>query len=223
MSRQPRVDVANEIYHVVNRSNARWTIFKTDKDYQNVLDSLEETLEMIPIDIFSFCLMPNHWHFSVRPKQDGDMGKFFGKFTQKATQRWHAAHHTVGSGHLFQGRFKSFLVQQDPYFLQLMKYIEANALRAKMVKKAEDWPWSSLSIRINNPQYAQKLLIAWPIDVPKNYLKLVNEPLPKPVLKSLRHSIERGKPLGNDKWVGQQIKKHNLTYTIRPVGRPRGK
>ena len=144
MARQPRVDVANEIYHVINRANARQQIFKTHQDYRATLIALQETLKKIPIEIFSYILMPNHWHFSVRPIRNGDMGKFFGKFTQKATQRWHASHQTAGSGHLFQGRFKSFIVDKEQYFIQLMKYIEANALRSKLVKKGmpfgnSDW------------------------------------------------------------------------------------
>jgi len=222
MARQPRIDVAGEIYHVINRSNARWRIFKTPEDYASVLDCLEETLEKHPLDIFSFCIMPNHWHFAVKPRQNGDMGKFFGKFTQKVTQRWHAAHHTAGSGHLFQGRFKSFLVEKDPYFIQLMKYIESNPLRAKMVKQAEDWEWSSLNLRINNKEQAAKVLTAWPVDMPRDYLKDVNKPLPKPKLEDIRKSILRSNPLGNELWTKQTVKKYDLEYTIRQPGRPKG-
>jgi putative transposase len=115
MPRQSRNDIAGEVYHVINRANARTWIFETDGDYNAVIEALEETLKKIPFDIFTFCIMSNHWHFAVRPNSDGDMGKFFGKFTQKLTQRWHKYHQSVGSGHLFQGRFKSFLVQTDPY------------------------------------------------------------------------------------------------------------
>ena len=60
MARQPRLDIQNQIYHVINRSNARWSIFKTEKDFAAVLTALEETLEIIPIDIYCFCIMSNH-------------------------------------------------------------------------------------------------------------------------------------------------------------------
>ena len=221
MARQPRIDIGGEIYHVINRSNARWRIFKTGKDYQAVLDSLEEIKENFSLDIFSFCIMPNHWHFVVKPSQDGDMGRFFGKFTQKVTQRWHAAHHTIGSGHLFQGRFKSFIVQEDAYFLQLMRYTEGNPLRAKLVDTAEDWQWSSLSVRLNNQDQAKILLAPWPIDVPQNYLKLANQPLPKSQLENIQHSVVRGKPLGQMEWTQKMINKYDLGHTVRPEGRPR--
>jgi len=221
MARQPRLDIADQIFHVINRSNARWDIFKTNKDFQGVLNSLIETVELIPIDIFAFILMSNHWHFVVRPRKNGDMGKFFGKFTQKATQRWHTKHGSVGTGHLFQGRFKSFLVEKDNYFLQLVKYVEANALRAKMVKQAEDWPWSSLRLRLNNPELAKKILSPWPIDVPRNYLSLVKQPLPKVQLDSIRTSIEKSRPLGGEAWVSKQVGRYDLGYTLRQRGRPK--
>ncbi|MDR3643288.1 MAG: transposase [Candidatus Doudnabacteria bacterium] len=222
MARQPRLDIADQIYHVINRSNARWDIFKTDKDFQGVVNSLIETLELIPIDIFAFILMSNHWHFVIRPKQNDDMGRFFGKFTQKATQRWHTKHSTVGTGHLFQGRFKSFLVEKDSYFLQLVKYVEANALRAKMVKKAEDWPWSSLYLRLKHPELAKKVLAPWPIDIPRSYLSLVNQSLPKVQLDNIRTSIEKSRPLGSEAWVARQVGKYDLSYTLRQRGRPFG-
>ena len=145
MSRQPRVDVANEIYHVINRANARQQIFKTHQDYRATLIALQETLKKIPIEIFSYILMPNHWHFSVRPIRNGDMGKFFGKFTQKATQRWHASHQTAGSGHLFQGPYKAVHVEQNYQLLHLSAYIHKNPTElAEWRNKISDYPWSSL-------------------------------------------------------------------------------
>ncbi len=220
MARQPRLDIADQIFHVINRSNARWDIFKSDKDFQGVVKSLVETLELIPIDIFAFCIMSNHWHFVVRPKANGDMGGFFGKFTQKTTQRWHTKHGTVGTGHLFQGRFKSFLVEKDEYFIQLAKYVEANALRAKMVKNAEDWPWSSLCLRLKNSELAKKILMPWPIEIPKNYLSLVNHPLAKTQLDNIRTSVEKSRPFGSEAWVGKQVDRYDLGYTLRQPGRP---
>ena len=220
MSRQPRVDVANEIYHVINRANARQQIFKTHQDYRATLIALQETLKKIPIEIFSYILMPNHWHFSVRPIRNGDMGKFFGKFTQKATQRWHASHQTAGSGHLFQGRFKSFIVDKEQYFIQLMKYIEANALRSKLVKKAEDWPWGSLHIRKKYPALARKLLSKWPVDIPlSNYLDEINSPISENQLRVVRRCVKKGMPFGNSDWTSSIVKKYGLKYTVRSSGR----
>ena len=218
MPRQPRIDVAGEVYHVINRANARSFIFETDDDFKAVYEAIEETLVKIPLDIFSFCIMSNHWHFAVRPKQDGDMGRFFGKLTQTITQRWHAFHHTTGSGHLFQGRFKSFIVQTDSYFIQLMKYIEANPLRAGLVQKAEDWKWGSLYMRRINSCEASKILSCWPVDMPSNYLDEVNQSISKIFIEQIRNSVARGRPLGDENWVNSMISKYGLEYTMRLRG-----
>jgi len=219
MPRQPRLDIAGEIYHVINRANARMQIFNRPGDYKAVINTLLEIKTKIPLQIYSFCIMPNHWHFAVKPNQDGDMGRFFGKFTQAVTQRWHAYHHTAGSGHLFQGRFKSFLVENDAYFLQLMKYIEANPLRAKLVERAEQWQWGSLNIRNINSSLASSLLDSWPLDMPTGYLVQVNQPLPKAVHERITHSIVKSTPLGGDEWVLRKVKEFQLEYTIRNPGR----
>lgn len=220
MPRQPRIDIAGEVYHVINRANAKSWIFESSGDRTAVIEALAETLKKIPIDIFGFCIMSNHWHFAVRPRADGDMGKFFGKFTQKVTQRWHKYHQTVGSGHLFQGRFKTFLVQTDSYFIQLMKYIEANPLRARLVSRAEEWPWSSLTLRQEKSELATLILSTWPLNIPENYLDQVNEPLPKVFLEQVRGSVARGRPLGDNVWVQAKIDKYSLEHTVRQPFRP---
>lgn len=220
MPRHARIDIAGEIYHVINRANAKSWIFESSGDRTAVIESMGETLQKVPIDIFAFCIMSNHWHFAVRPRADGDMGKFFGKFTQKVTQRWHKFHQTVGSGHLFQGRFKTFLVQTDPYFIQLMKYIEANPLRAGLVSKAEDWAWCSLSLRQENIELANTILTPWPIDIPAGYIDMVNQPMPKVFLEQVRGSVMRGRPFGDNRWVEEKISEYGLEHTIRQPFRP---
>jgi putative transposase len=164
--------------------------------------------------------MSNHWHFAVRPHEDGDIGKFFGMMTQKVTQRWHAYHHTTGSGHLFQGRFRSFLVQTDAYFIQLMKYIETNPLRANMVERAEDWKWGSLHLRMNRLDLVSGILAKWPVEYAGDYLTEINKPLTESFLQQVRHSTACGIPLGKESWVQQIVKKFNLEYTTRQRGRP---
>ena len=138
MGRPLRIDIGDEIYHVLNRANARMTIFEGENDYQAFETTLEEAKDRYPIQIFSYQIMPNHWHFCLRPKNDGDMTKFVQWLTLTHTQRWHASHRSMGTGHLYQGRYKSFLVQGDNHFLQLCRYIENNALRAKLVRRAEE-------------------------------------------------------------------------------------
>lgn len=220
MPRHSRTDVAGEVYHVVNRANGREFIFQNDDDYQSVIQIIEETMKRYPLDIFSFCVMFNHWHFAVRPRADGDIGRFFGSMTQKVTQRWHAYHHSVGTGHLFQGRFRSFLVQTDSYFIQLMKYVEANPLRAKLVARAEDWKWSSLRLRLYAHDLATRILAAWPLEYEGDYLNDVNATLPESFMQQIRHSAKRGTPLGEEGWLKEVVGKYGLEHTIRQRGRP---
>ena len=88
--------------------------------------------------IYSYQIMLNHWHFCLSPKNDGDLSKFMQWLTLTHTQRLRAHNHSTGYGHIYQGRYKSFIVQKDNYFLQLCRYIESNALRAGLTRKAQD-------------------------------------------------------------------------------------
>jgi putative transposase len=132
------------VYHGLNRANFRSPLFKKPGHYEDFLGLVEESLSFVPMRILAYCLMPNHWHLVLYPRADGDLSKFMQRITLTHTQRYHAQARTVGYGHLYQGRYKSLPVEQDNHFLALVRYVERNAQRAALVKKAEDWPWSSL-------------------------------------------------------------------------------
>ena len=119
--------------------------------------------------------MPNHFHLVPYPHLDGQLSKFMQWFGTTFTRRWHAKHRTIGTGHLFQGRYKAIMVKDESYLLQLMLYIERNALKAGLVDEAQDWRWSSLWIREHGTLEQKSLLAPWPIEIPNNYLDLVNE------------------------------------------------
>ena len=139
--------------------------------------------------------------------------------TMTHTQRWHAAHHTVGTGHLYQGRYKSFPVQADEYFLQLVRYVERNPVRAQLVEKAEHWKWGGLWIRENNSHVG--LLSDWPIPPGKDHLNLVNQVQPKVEVDFIRTSILKNRPLGNPEWTNQTAEILGLKSTLRNKGRPK--
>lgn len=220
MGRALRISIGNEIYHVLNRANARMTIFEKESDYQAFETILGEAKDRYPMQIFSYQIMPNHWHFCLSPNNDGDMTKFIQWLTLTHTQRWHAHHRSMGTGHLYQGRYKSFLVQKDNYFLQLCRYIESNALRAKLVQRAEEWRWSSLWRRELGTDKQKELLSPWPIEIPYDYLEQVNNPLDEKDLGYIRASISRSRPYGDDNWVNKIVKKFGLEITLRQRGRP---
>ena len=221
MGRALRIDIGNEIYHVLNRANARMTIFEKERDYQAFETIIEEAKDRYPIQIFSYQIMPNHWHFCLCPKNDGDMTKFVQWLTLTHTQRWHAHYHSMGTGHLYQGRYKSFLVQKDNYFLQLCHYIESNALRAKLVQGAEDWRWSSLWRREHGTDKQKELLSPWPIAMPSDYLEQVNISLAGKELECIRASVLKSRPYGDDNWINRMVKKFGLEITLRQRGRPK--
>jgi putative transposase len=122
----------------------RRTLFDKEGDFLAFKRVVEETLRTCKMRIWAYCLMSNHWHFVVWPESDGDLPTFMQQLTNMHVKRWKEHRREVGLGHLYQGRFKSFPVETDDYFYQVVRYVERNALRANMVLRAEDWPWSSL-------------------------------------------------------------------------------
>jgi putative transposase len=94
--------------------------------------------------LLAYCVLPNHWHLVVWPRGDGELSRFVGWLTLTHTQRWHAQRRSAGAGHLYQGRFKSFPIQEDEHLFTVARYVERNALRAKLVEQAEEWQWCSL-------------------------------------------------------------------------------
>lgn len=223
MARIPRNPADNTVYHILNRANGRETIFKKEKDYETFLDLLLEAKERYPMRILSFCIMPNHWHFVLYPEKSEDLPRFMRFLTHTHTQRYHAHYKTIGYGHLYQGRYKSFPVERDDHFLQLCRYIERNPLRAGLVGKADSWKWSSLFIRRERNSKWKLILSKWPVERTAQYLSWVNtlQKEEEEKLEVIRYSIKKGKPFGSDSWVQRTAKEFNLLTTLRGRGRPR--
>lgn len=219
MPRRPRVATGGYVFHVLNRAVGRDTIFETEGDYAAFLRVIEEARDKADCRLLAFCVMPNHWHFVLRPEGDNDLSEYMRWLTVTHTQRWHAFHGTAGTGPLYQGRFKSFPVQSDDHFYTLCRYVERNALRARLVRKAENWRWGSLWQRLNPP--GDVTLDRWPVPYPHNWLELVNEPLTEAELAAIQTSIKRGSPYGGSLWIKRTAKKLGLGATLRPRGRPR--
>jgi putative transposase len=144
MPRRGRSAPGGRAYHVLNRGNGRRTLFRKEADYAAFERILEQAVERLPMRVLGWCLMPNHWHLVLWPESDGQLSEFMRWLTVTHAQRLHAHRRDGAGGHVYQGRFKSFPVQEDHHFLVLMRYVERNALRANLVRRAEDWRWSSL-------------------------------------------------------------------------------
>lgn len=206
---------------MLNRGVGRMRLFGTPPDYEAFFEILGETLAKIPLRVVAFTLMPSHWHFIVWPEEDGQLGTFFQRLTVTHVTRWARAKGRVGYGHVYQGRFKSFPVETDDYFYQVVRYVERNALRANLVSTAEEWPWSSLWIRTQGSPEQRNWLSAWPVPQPRNWGSHVNRAETKAELEALRHSVQRGSPYGSQTWVSATAEHLGLQSTLRPRGRPR--
>ena len=220
MPRQPRSAPGGLVYHVLNRSVGRMKLFRSDKDFLAFQNLLLEAWEKHPIRILAWCVMSTHWHFVVWPKEDGQVTAFFRWLAHTHAMRWRVAHHTVGDGHLYQGRFKSFPIQRDEHLLTVCRYVERNALSAGLVERAEEWPWSSLHARLHGPEELRGMLWPWPVDRPKDWTEIVNEPLSERELERVGVSMVRGRPFGAEGWVGKAAARLKLEHTMRREGRP---
>jgi putative transposase len=221
MGRVRRVDVGGLVYHALNRGNFRSALFKREAHYQEFLAIVEAGLNSVPIRILAYCLMPNHWHLVLYPRGDGELSKFLQRITLTHTQRYRAHTRTVGYGHLYQGRYKSLPVQGDQHFLALIRYVERNAKRVALVKRAENWPWSSAYARLDGDANRKKILSPWPVQAPANYLEWLNRSQPKEEIENIRYAVKRSRPYGSERWVEKAVAEFGLENTMRKRGRPR--
>ena len=210
------------VYHVLNRANGRLRLFKKDDDFLAFQRVFLLAHRRVPIRILDWCLMSNHWHLVLWPQRDGDLTRFMRWLTLTHAQRWKHAHDAVGHGHLYQGRFKSFPVEQDDHLLRVLRYVERNPVRSGSVSRAEDWPWGSCHVRQHRGHELYPLLSDWPVERPNRWLATVNLPGDEQDETMIRDAIERNRPVGSDQWVQQTARSLGLEKSLRPRGRPVG-
>lgn len=219
MPRTARAVEAGGIYHVLNRGNGRAKLFLKPADYLAFLRILALGLSKYDVRLLGYCLMPNHWHLLLVPEESEALGRFMGWLGVTHVRRHHEHYHTRGGGHLYQGRFKSFPVQQGHYFRAVACYVEANARRAGLVKRAETWPWSSA---YGGTHEGLDLKLAkWPVAKPTDWVEQLNTPLDDEMASRVQESLARGKPLGSDEWTAKTAARLGLGHTLRGPGRPR--
>ena len=124
---------------------------------------------------------------------------------------------------MYQGRFKSFPCQDDEHFYTLCRYVERNAFKANLVKRAEAWKWSSLYRWHAGTAKEKELLTKWPLNRKRGWLKYVNKAITKKEEEALARSVKRGCPFGDEQWTEKVVKQLGLESTIRPLGRPKTK
>jgi putative transposase len=223
MPRRPRIAVGGIPFHVLNRAVGRGWLFEKDVDFEAFVRVIEQVHRRLPVRILSYCLMSNHWHLVLWPREDGELSEFMRLLTVTHTQRWHAHHHTAGTGPLYQGRFKSFPIQRDEHLLAVCRYVERNPLRARLVERAEQWRWSSLGVRTSAAETPAWLMDMgqWPVEAPARWVTHVNRPQTAAEEAAVRESIRRGRPFGEAKWQRRTAIRLALESSLRPRGRPR--
>ena len=216
MSRTARASVGGLCYHALNRGNRRDIVFHEPGDYDAFVAAMADATVRTPMDILGYCIMPNHFHLVLRPHADGDLGRWMQWLLTAHARRYH--HHHGTTGHVWEGRFKAFPVQDDGHLLTVLRYVEGNPLRAELVTRAEDWRWSSLAAwRAANP-------LLWRGVPPlrgKGWLARVRGPLSAGDLERLRHAVERGRPFGDEAWTQETAVRLGLESCLRPRGRPK--
>jgi putative transposase len=134
MPRVARGLVDGLIYHILNRGNGGQKVFHKHQDYRVFTDLMEESKARYSVKIFAYCLLPNHFHIVAMPLRGEELSKWMQWLMTSHVRRYHRQYET--SGHVWQGRFKSFLIQEDTHLLTVLRYVEANPVRAGLVNSA---------------------------------------------------------------------------------------
>jgi putative transposase len=204
------------IFHAVNRGSRRGHLFEKAADYCAFENLLREAVHRCSVQLLSYSLLPNHWHFVTLPPSETVLSNFMHWLTGTHARRWRLHTGTIGQGAVYQGRFTSIPIQADSHLLWVLRYVERNACQAALVDRAEDWQWCSLWRREHGADTSW--LAPWPVPQPANWLELVNTPQTARELAAFRRRMQRGEPFGDRAWQKQM-----LTEAGRWPRRPRGR
>ncbi|HEV3162799.1 MAG TPA: transposase [Isosphaeraceae bacterium] len=194
MPRTARASVANYCYHVLNRGNGRQDVFHKPEDYDAFLEMIASASARLPMRVLGYCVMPNHFHLVVRPHGDGDLSRWMQWLLTTHVRRYHREY--GGSGHVWQGRFKAFPCQDDDHLITVLRYVERNPLRARLVSRAERWKASSLRVVVEPP--GPNILEPRPIRRDAAWARRVNRAMSEAELSAMRQCVARGTPYGSE-------------------------
>jgi putative transposase len=218
MARIPRIVAPGLPHHIVQRGSRRQRTFFDEWDYSKYLEIMSERCNRHGVEIWSYCLMPNHVHLIAVPQGENDLRKAIGeahkRYTERINQRegWR--------GHLWQERFSSY-VMDEKYLMATVRYIALNPVRAGIVNIPEEYPWSSAQAHKTGQD--DRLVRVKPLsDIIGNWENFINDPITNRDLNIIRRHEKNGRPLGEANFIEDLEKK--LGKIIRPRKRgPRKK
>ena len=223
MPRLARIVIPGCAHHVTQRGNNRQDVFFVDDDRRLYLRLLAEQCQAHGLDVLAYCLMVNHVHLIVIPRHEQSLAKGFGRTNFVYTQ---AVNHLHGrSGHLWQNRFYSCSLDAE-HFWRAMQYVERNPVRAKLVRRAWRYPWSSAAAHCGKTADETGLLnMKWWADKSRgwDWPACLQQPQDESEVAALRLATHRGRPLGTDSFVSKLEKLVGRRLRPLPVGRPRKK
>jgi len=172
MARHRRKTFAGVLYHTFNRGSRKGPLFTSSEEYTAFESLMAYGRELKTMRIIAYCLMVNHWHLLLWPEADGDVSRFLHWLTSTHAMRFRRRTQTVCQGAVYQSRFRAVGVGDPLHFLRVCRYIERNPIEAKLVNRAEDWPWSSASRHSNGE--TEFPMDDGPLPLPLDWLTIVN-------------------------------------------------
>jgi putative transposase len=228
MARLPRLSVPGYPHHVIQRGNNRQPIFLCDADRRRMLDLLEENARQFAVAIHAYVLMDNHFHLLLTPQTDAGLSRMMQAVGRRYVRYFNDEHGR--SGTLWEGRYKSTLIETDRYLLACMVYIDLNPVRAGLVAQARDYPWSSHghyaglhADRMVTPHPLYWELGNTPFAREAAYAGMVQDGLSAPQQQALTESALRGWVLGGPGFLAELQKKTDRRLSKASPGRPPAK
>ncbi|QJI43708.1 transposase [Pseudomonas sp. ADAK2] len=227
MPRTARIVLPNYPHHVVQRGHNKQVVFPETSDFAHYLADLQELKAVFDVKVYAFCLMTNHVHLLLAP---GDSAAGLGQLMKGLAGRMtrHRNKLEGRSGTLWESRYKSSVVQTDIYLLACSRYIELNPVRAQMVQRAQDYPWSSLHLRLNefpknnwldeSPGFSE--LGTNLAERITHYASFMEQGVPSSELQLIRGALQRGQLTGSPKFTDEIEEITGLRITQRARGRP---
>ncbi|MCB2043215.1 MAG: transposase [Rhodoferax sp.] len=225
MARLARVSVPGHPYHVIQRGNNRQPIFGSDADREKMRSLLAENAIQFDVAIHAYVLMDNHFHLLVTPQLQDALPKMMQAVGRRYVRHFNDAHQR--SGTLWEGRYKSALVQSERYLLACMVYLDLNPVRAGIVGRAQDYPWSSHAhyVGLRNDRLVTPHALVWelgntPFARESRYGELVQAGISQDQYQALGQSVTSGWVLGDPRFVAGLQGRVQRRLTPSMPGRP---